>query len=129
MKRSRPQFSSPLIYAETQLDEEMNIKFDDNDDDTDIDYLDENYNEPLGPCSVIHNNTDAFNLEMLKDRTDILDSFIMKPKDEAYSGYELGESDNSKQELIDNDELYYENYEDEAYEDEYLSKYLFVFVS
>jgi len=53
----------------------------------------------------------------------------MKPKDEAYSGYELGESDNSKQELIDNDELYYENYEDEAYEDEYLSKYLFVFVS
>jgi hypothetical protein len=106
----------------------MNIKFDDNDDDTDIDYLDENYNEPLGPCSVIHNNTDAFNLEMLKDRTDILDSFIMKPKDEAYSGYELGESDSSKQELIDNDELYYENYEDEAYEDEYLSKYLFILV-
>ncbi len=113
--------SSPLIYAQNQLDEEMNIRFDGNDDDTDIDYLDENYNEPLGPCNIMHSNVDAFNLDMLKDRTDILDSFLMKQKEEDYNDCELEENINDREYLNENEEFYYDNYEDEAYGDEYLS--------
>lgn len=129
---------------EPELDED-NIRFDYNDDDADIDYLDENYNEPLSSGIV----KSEFNIEMLKDRTDILDSFIMKTKStydgsfedmdnqEEFEDYEKNSNMNQYAEFQDdvNDEIdensaaYYENYEnhdndtnEQFYSQEYLDQ-------
>lgn len=141
IEQTKPEHVSFLQNTEVQLDEEC-FRFHDNDDDTDIDYLDENYNEPLTSGVASLSGTSEFNIEMLKDRTDILDSFVMKPKvtsdEEADEEQNVYEDELCDENQLDNEtqlneefdetgnvgEAYYGNeLEDEDYYNEqYLSK-------
>lgn len=119
------------------LDEE-NIRFDDNDDDADIEYLDENFNEPLSSCAGNTVQKTEYNIEMLKERPDILDSFLMKPKQETHTGDadiygdDLNGADNSQQEEVTGENSisqdYFENYEyhcqgdQESFEEDFYGK-------
>lgn len=135
------------------LDEE-NIRFDDNDDDADIEYLDENFNEPLSSCAGNTVQKTEFNIELLKERPDILDSFVMKPKQETQpTGDNIdsemcghaddlnsivadndGANENSQQEEMTEENSvsqdYYENYEyhcqgdQESCEDDFYGEYI-----
>lgn len=103
---------------EAELDED-NIKFDDNDDDADIDYLDENYNEPLANGAI----KTEFDLNTLKDRVDILNSFVMKPymSDNEEFCDELNAQDFNEQDEFA-ESYFNENencYGDELYNDQY----------
>jgi hypothetical protein len=125
---------------ECELDEE-NIRFDDNDDDAGIEYLDENFNEPLSSLKV-GGPTEYNYLKMLKDRPDILDSFLMKPKESDAEDEELDEcAENLNEDVVrqdsqiegvleENSQDYFENYEyhcqadHESFEDEFYGNYL-----
>ena len=102
---------SNIQGLEGELDED-NIRFDYNDSDADIDYLDENYNEPLSSsAAALHNSKSEFNIEMLKNRTDILESFIMKPRMDSEK---VVDEASFNDDVNGNDQL-----DDEAFDEEY----------
>ena len=120
VEEEQPTVAAPIDNITTNLDliDEDNIKFDENDDDEDIDYLDENYNESTAAKPPV------FNMEMLKDRTDIIDSFIMKENeteedeiDQNGSQFDLNEEFNP------DEDSYYDYQEAPGNEEHFKSKY------